>query len=296
MKTIRIFSLILLTAGLLSCERKVQFNDAPFVAFDQTSVLVNEDAGVIELGVTATSCTSPFSLTFVTEDDTAVSGIFYEVLENPAQILNFTNDAPTQVIKIEIKNQAGVFTGGADFAVKLSAATAGVGIVGNSACSITINDLDHPLSDILGSYTGQGNDAFGRAASYAVSISPDKNDVTKIWLNPVVPFFVLNGITGDLSVYGFVSDDHKTITLPFGQDTVERWNGAEDWMYLTGWVVDGSAPAIDDSPTEVKFVWNDAAGGFVNSGRFCLAGRSSGKLGNYYWLYWSPDGLLLKKN
>lgn len=295
MKTNRILASVALLAGLFSCTQKVEFHSVPFAAFDSVSVATEETDGVVEIPVTAYDFSSAFTVTFETEDGTATAGDFYTIVDNDTQILRFTPDAPTQIIKVGITDKSGTFTGNTTFKIKLATATNNVSLAGNTVCDVSIADKDHPLAAMLGTYAAQGNCAFGAALSYDLKVYADKDDVTKVWFDPISPFLLLNGMQADLQAYGIVSDEMKTITLPMGQNTVEVWGGAEDYMYLTSWAVEGGAPVIDDSVPELKFVWNDTAGGYVNDVKFCLGGRTTGKLGNYYYLYIPANGLMIKK-
>lgn len=300
MKTYRILAAALLAAGLASCEQKIEYKDVPFVAFNTTSISAKETAGSVDIAVTAYSFTDPFSVTFGTVDNKAIEGDFYEVVGNDAHVLRFTPEAPTQNITIGVVDKTGTFTGAADFTIKLLTATGDATIAGNSACKFVITDTDHPLSAMLGDYNVTGTCYFGRAQNFDITIEPDENDVTMVWLSNLSQLFVQNNIPAP--VYGVVSEDMKTISIPFMQvydeDENNVWAAAGDYFYLTSFepAATDYLTISDPSPsTFLKLIWDDTLGGYVNDSRFTYGGVVSGKLGNYYSLYYAPNGLLFKK-
>ena len=302
MKTNRILSVALLAVGLVSCTNKVEFYDVPFVAFDKVAVSVEEVDGTVNIPVTAYSFTEPFSLTFETVDGKAIEGDAYEIVDNDARVLRFTPENPTQNIVVDIVNKKGIFTGALDFTINLLTATGDVTLAANTTCKVNIVDKDHPLAKMLGTYTSSQSDAFGQATTTTVTIEPDEDDVTMVWINPIVHFLAGNGIPGDLPVYGIVSEDLKEIEIPYfqktGYDVSNVGLGTKgDDLTLYSWGISGqSAVIVDSGITSFKFIWDDAAGGYVNDSKFCLGGAITGTLGNYYYLYVPEKGTLLKKN
>ena len=160
MKTNRILAAAVLVASLASCTQKLQFTDVPFATFDKITVGTTETAGTVEIGVTATSSTKAFSVVFEVIENTAKAGTHFEILDNPAQVLSFTPQNPTQIIKVGVIDLSGTFTGDTNFSIKLASATEGVNLNGNTVCKISIKDFDHPLSKMLGTYTSASMDAF----------------------------------------------------------------------------------------------------------------------------------------
>ena len=303
MKTYRILAAALLTAGLVSCSNKIEFKSVPFAAFDKTSISVTEDAGEVEIAVTAYDFTDPFSVTFETVDGKAVEGEFYEIVGNDARVLRFTPEAPTQKITVEVINQEGTFTGAGDFVINLLTATGDVTLTGNTTCKFNIADLDHPLAAMLGNYTSTQVDVFGYNTTTDATIEADEEEIYKVWINPICHFLAGNGLPpDDLAVYGIVSEDMKTITVPYFQVTTFDPSiygaGVEgDFVTLFGWKIEADDVVVVDSGiTSFQFVWSDEAGGYINNSKFCLGGAISGKLGNFRYLYVPEGNMLLKKN
>lgn len=301
MKTNRILAAAVLVASLASCTQKLQFTDVPFATFDKITIGTSETAGTVEIGVTATSCTKSFSVVFEVIENTAKAGTHFEILDNPAQVLSFTPQNPTQVIKVGVIDLSGTFTGDTNFSLKLASATEGVNLNGNTVCKISIKDFDHPLSEMLGTYISTETDAFNQATSITVTIEPDPDDTYKVWINPISHFLAGNGLPGELPVYGIVSTDKKTITVPYFQNTgfdvsVYGVGVTGDDLTLYSWAVEADDVVVVDSGiTAIKFEWSDEAGGYVNDSKFCLGGAITGKLGNFYYMYVPEKAMLLKK-
>ncbi len=187
------------------------FNDADaFVAFNKTSLSISEQGGILNIPVTLASVGGITSaVTYNVIDGTAKSGINFRLVDGSAT-LNFTAAEPTQNIQIEIINVAGVFTGDIKFTVELANAGS-VNLGFSKTCSVTINDEDHPLSAILGSYSAKGSSYFNGAEQWTMELTKDASDISKVWIGN----FVAGG--SNKLVYGIVNNDMTVISVPKGQ-------------------------------------------------------------------------------
>ena len=193
-------------------ETPVFSSEDSFVAFDKGAAIVNEDAGKISLPISVASI-DPVGVTVAYEvvDGTAKVGENFKLVNESATVV-FDGQARSSVIEIDIVNVAGEFTGDLTFTVNLvSAGSLDLGF--NKSCTVTIADLDHPLSDVLGTYSVAGESYFNGPASWEAEFTKDAVDLTKVWMRGLAPGFAT---AGDL-IYGFVSEDHNTITIPIGQ-------------------------------------------------------------------------------
>ena len=86
----------------------------------------------------------------------------------------------------------------------------------NNTCSITINDIDHPLSALFGTYTASAADYWGDQYDFSVTLSKDASDVSKIWISNLDPYFAGYGFVAPKYnyIYGVVNDDMTLITVP----------------------------------------------------------------------------------
>lgn len=220
LKNISLGLVALAAMAFSSCSNDLpKFNDADaFVAFTSTSaVSVNEDKGTLEIPVLLSSLNGKEgTVDFEFEPDAtspAKEGVNFSVA-NESKTLTFTKDANTQKIKLNIVNLADNFTGDLRFTIKLKNAQ-GVNLGADNSLTVTICDLDHPLSFMLGTYTAVGNSYFNGTQEWTVKISKDDSDVSKVWITNMVP----GGSSASSPVYGTVNADKTEIHIPVGQAT-----------------------------------------------------------------------------
>ncbi len=283
-------------AGLAACAKPAQFYNPPFVIMEATSVTVEESnpAKTLELTVLAYGIKEACTVTYVVEAGTATEGVDYS-LTDASGILKFSPESATQTISLSVTGQPGAYTGNTQFKVKLASASEGVTLGAATTCTVTVKDLDHPLSAILGEYNAAGIDVFDVEIVWPLSVTADEKDIHKVWLKNVIGLPAYNDLDWDLSVYGIVSDDLKTITIPYLQQTGLEWNADEDWLQLCSWGVEDGKIVVDETPGEFKLVWSDEYKGFINDGRLAFDAAKTGKLGNYGGLYYTANSILFKK-
>ena len=211
--------------ALASCDKNEPnvFDDKDaFVAFDAVSVTYAEDyskdGATFKIPVTLASVkgveeTVKFEVV-TPEQKGAVAGANFELVTTTG-VLSFDAEKRTQYI--EFKTMAdGEYTGDLKFSVKLlPSETLPVG--SESECTVTISDIDHPLTFILGSYTATGEKYGTGVISWTMTLLKDAEDDHKVWIDNI---FANDGWKGsDTMFYGIVSDDHTTINIPFGQES-----------------------------------------------------------------------------
>lgn len=209
---------------LVACNNDLpKFDDKDaYVAFTNTSMSVDEnvESSTLDIPVLFTSLNGlETKVDFEIVDNTARQGINFELV-NSNSTLQFTKDAPMQNITIRILDND-VFGGDVDFMIKLKQ-TEGTTLGAVQTCNIKIVDNEHPLAEILGTYTGAGESYFGGALSWTLTLEKDEDDVSTVWIGNLVP----DG--GNLKVYGVVNDDKTEIRIPVDQALVK------DRAQLTG--------------------------------------------------------------
>ena len=215
-KSLKIFSIIAIAGWVtLSCSKlneDPKFNDKDaFVSFTSASMSFNEDVGVANIPVTLVSLNGfTNTVSFNIINGTAQQGTDFTV--TGGNQLNFTPSAPTQNIQIQIVNHEGFFTGDMSFAIELDNAGS-VNMGASKRISVTILDLDHPLTPILGSYTAIGESGFDGEQSWTITLSKDASDLSKVWITN----FVLGGSSASTPIYGIVDDDMTEIKVPVHQ-------------------------------------------------------------------------------
>ena len=247
---------------LASCNNDLpEFNDADaFVAIQQTSASGAETSGKLEIPVMLTSLAGlQGSVDFVITPDSAkgaVEGTHFTIA-NESRTLTFTKDEPVQNIVINIIDND-KFDGDVMFTIELTNVQ-GAKLGANKKCVVTLEDDEHPLAFILGSFTGKSESGFGGELDWTLTIEKDAENLQKIWISNLVP----GGST--MKVYGTVNDEKTELHIPVGQDILSNssydgkirafygYNGEEEITsggYITGQIAeDGTITILDDYGT-----------------------------------------------
>ena len=212
------FGLVALaTMAFSSCSNDLpEFNDADaFVALRATTASFVENGEGTEVEVLLTSLNGlEGSVDFEIVPDSvapANEGVDFTI-ENASKTLTFTKDAPTQSIKIKaIDND--VYTGDKRFTINLVNAK-GVNLGANKSITVTVEDDEHPLAFMLGTYAAKGSSLFNGDIEWTVKIAKDDTDAAKVWISNMVP----DG--SNTAIYGTVNDAKDEIRIPVKQDIV----------------------------------------------------------------------------
>lgn len=207
----------LLAAGVLlfaSCninEEPTFDNKDTFVAFTNATMSIGEDKGTLEIPVLLSSLSgmsTSVDFEIVTDGSTAVEGTHYSI--EGGNTLTFTKDAPTQYIKLNIIDND-TFNGDVKVIFVLKDPQ-GVNLGASKQCQVTIEDNEHPLLFILGTFACKGESNFGGDLEWNLTIEKDADDLNKVWINNLVP----GG--SSLKIYGTITEDKTEIHIPVGQE------------------------------------------------------------------------------
>ena len=247
-KLIKFLNIFIIGALVLaSCDvnKTPVFQDKDsFVGFTTPTVSVKEDGGVVRLPVTfASPDGKTVTATYTVKDISAKQGTNY-TLKNAAATITFDAQNRNSFIEINIVNKAGLFTGDLKFSVEITAVP-GANVGGDKVCTVTINDLDHPLTPILGNYNATGTSYFDGPSGWVMTFAKDASDVSKVWISN----FVLDGST--LPVYGVVNKTMTEIKVPRGQRIGE--NPSYGFIELRGYYgPDGAVEIADGENITIK--------------------------------------------
>ena len=252
-KIILYFALVAGVFAAVSCDKNLPpvFDDAnAFVAFDTASAsldeaIVDEEGNVLpqtatlKLPVTLASVKGlAETIKFTVTDGTAKSGVNYN-LKTTSGTLSFDAQNRTQYIEFEVLYYP-EYTGDLKFTVELSPSD-NVAVGQASVCTVTVGDVDHPLSGLIGAYKATSSIG-ARTNPWTMELFKDEEDDHMVW------FFDLFANPGwsitDTMFYGNVDDDLTTINIPFGQQSVYLYGGetpvtlywldADDYVGKTG--------------------------------------------------------------
>lgn len=246
----KIFIAGIATLSLAACSHKAQYFGEDFIAFKGSSYTVNESVGTYKIGVMAypQDGNPNTTVSFKVIEKTAKSGKDFTV-EPASGVLTFAGDS-TQYITIKVVDHDALYTGDLKFDLQITSTTNNYTFPNYNTVSITIKDEDHPLLEMFGNYT-MGGVTLSETPAYInetwnMEIGPYEGDVTKVWLNVVVPisstkYYGSYFKHGTVNVYGIVSDNKTKITIPVPQETVARpddlFNGftADDRFWVYKW-------------------------------------------------------------
>ena len=248
------------SAFAASCNKNAEpvFNDKDaFVAFNSQTLSVSEDYSkdgdnfkipVTLASVKGIETTVKFEVTSLT----AKAGVNFS-LETSSGVLTFNAENRTSYIEIKTLPD-GIFTGDLQFRVEVFA-NEDVTTGSENICTVTINDIDHPLTALLGEYTMTGT-KYGASApvSWTMELRKDKEDVTKVW------FYNMMGNSDwagdDIMYYGIVDADKTKITVPFGQTSEYVYSNGNP---VTLFGLDSELNDYEDGSLEITLT-TDASG------------------------------------
>ena len=248
---------------LASCDKNEPnvFDDKDaFVAFGQVSVSYNEDYSkdstmTFKIPVTLASVkgleeTVKFEIV-APEDSTkaAKAGVNYELVTTTG-VLSFNAENRTQYIEF-LTMPDGEYTGDLSFSVKLLP-TETLAVGAESECTVTICDIDHPLTFMLGAYTATGVNYWNGPTTWTMTFYKDAEDDHKVWIDNL--FEKASWAAEDTRYYGIVSDDNTTINIPFGQTTEYKYSNGKPVTLLGFNGEDG----YDTGSVDVKIIMEGA--------------------------------------
>ena len=208
------------------------FDDSnAFVAFDKASVNIDEDSkDTLRIPVTLASVAGlNENISYVVTDSTAKKGVNFTLVDETAT-LRFDDKNRLQYIEI-VPKYDGLYTGDLVFTITLNA-SANVTLGAASLCTVKINDVDHPLTPILGDWTITADNYWNGPMTYTLTLKKDDKDDHMVWFYNI---FGLDGWKGDDTMYyGNVSDDLTKIVIPFGQEMNEYQYKGTMPCYLLG--------------------------------------------------------------
>lgn len=197
-----------------------EFDDADaFLAFTSSSAKVSETAGSIQIPVMLTSragLSGTVTIEVDAEKSTATEGKDFTI-DN--KTLTFDAANPVQKFTVSVKDND-EFTGNRTVKLKLTNTSLNLGAA--KECTLTIEDDEHPLAFILGTYHASADSYFSSRGHYDwdITVARDDDDINKVWIGNLDPFFYANGFMApeENNFYGFVSDDKTQILVPVDQE------------------------------------------------------------------------------
>ncbi len=234
-RNILIFAALALTLLLsVSCNREYKYEPTTYATLYTTSFSFDETVGEVKVPVLLNNPTGKeVQIAIKLIPDSAEKDIDYELTSPENGILKFSGDTDSLAVVIGINSFEGTFTGGKSFSMEISSLTDGVSVGNISTAKFSIKDLDHPLTFLMGTWTGTLIDAFeGYEIPTELTISEDTEDPT--YKNVVVEG--LDPMNGDFAeaIIGTYNSETKEIVFAAKQTLVTPPEGYEVGL-LMGW-------------------------------------------------------------
>lgn len=223
-KIFYLFSIVVMGMLVASCH----LNDLPtfddkdaFASFSNSSMKAAENVGTLNIPVHVTSLNGvATTVTYEFVNGSATQGVDFEDATGSGSI-TFAAGESEKYITVKIIPHLGVFTGDRAFSVKFKS-TGDIKSGASNSCNVTIADIDHPLSNLFGTYTATAFSPWYGDFSWEVTLSKDESDVTKIWMTDPDPYFASYGYAAQ--IYGIVNDAKTEIVFPTHQEHVSAYS------------------------------------------------------------------------
>ena len=193
---------IYLTAAVLglvlasSCGRKIEFEHIPFATLQTGTYSFNENAGEIIIPVTIYNpMSTDMQLTVKVTDGKAKEGVDFEMISPMSGVLTCAAGETEQNIVIAINDFPGELTGTKDFSLEIASATEGFQVGNVNTAKMTIMDLDHPLKDFIGVWTGSTTGYSGYNYTWDITVEGNDDD-------PTYSTLILSNLCPYTSIYG----------------------------------------------------------------------------------------------
>lgn len=215
------------------------FDDAnAFVSFNSVALTCSETDGTINIPVTLSSVAGiSATVHYEVVDGTAKAGTDYIVTNQDRTLVFGNGDQRFQTIPIEIVNRPGNYTGNLSFTVQFSD-LGGVNDGDANTCTVTIEDADHPLTYMFGSF-----DAVSGSDAWTLEVDGDEADGTVVWITDL--FNLQDETMTESLLFSAANTATGVMTVAFGQqatvpaeneedeDTIYQLSGISENGYMT---------------------------------------------------------------
>jgi hypothetical protein len=247
---LNIFWGLSLIGALSSCSEDEHIipSDTPSVfGFGKSTVSVKEGVETVEIEVVWSKFTQiPGEVTLTvagTGNAKAEENIDYTI---STKTLTFGADEYRKSFTITSAEGNDTYTGTKNFIITLASsnvANARLGAVGKSAtCTVSIADIDHPLTALFGEATMRYISYYDNAEWTApVNITPDPGDITIVWIATdfgVAGSYIKEAAEAPLKAEVVTTDENFILTIKLPHQLGSYWNGGNP-LTMYGIIPDG---------------------------------------------------------
>lgn len=226
-KNILFFTTLMLIV-FSSCDRKAEFKSVSFVTLENTSYSVGEDAETLKIPVTIYNASNQevqvivkVSTESYDDNKKAEEDKNFRLSKPQTGVLTFAPGETTKDIELEILHDPAQ-TGSKYLDITIQSADEDF-ITGNiNKTSCRIRDLEHPLKEFIGDWTGEVEDYWMGPTTLTMSIAEDQNDDTgtKLRISNIDPISAT--LPKAYSVKAVANEEKTAITIandqPVGKD------------------------------------------------------------------------------
>lgn len=206
----------------VACNRKVEYVYDTYVTMYNTSYTINENVGQLKVPVILRNASgSEVQVSVKLNEGKALEGVDYELIEPASGILTFSGETDSLAVVIGITEFKGEFTGSKNFTIDITSLSENIYMGSYSRADVNINDLDHPMAPVLGSWSGTTTEElYGSAINMIFEIASDPNkpeEFDKLLITTYDPF-VLSGLKVNLEATATLNEDGTgEIVIPSDQ-------------------------------------------------------------------------------
>lgn len=190
----KIFFGVALLALIVSCNpnKLPQFTESDnFVAFVNSKIMVKEDAGTLQIPVRLSSINpvqTNVTYSVVPRDGDAIAkeGVNFS-LQDKSAVLAFDGKTRENFISVNILDVEG-YTGDVSFMLRLGNGGK-LGLGACDSCVVTIQDKDHPLIQLFGTYEGSADTVDDGKISWPITIGKVEGSIISVKIYNISPFY-----------------------------------------------------------------------------------------------------------
>lgn len=297
MKTsIRIISLLVLAASLVSCNNVAEYKHEAFVTLPNDKLTVKETASELKVPVNLysqnpTRTTVTYTISTEGEKNPAVAGEDKDyIIKGTQGVLNLSN-VPGEVsdsIVIKPVSYPGEIQGNKSFVITLATVTDdGVSMGATSKCKVTIIDVDGGLNLLVGTWVGTNLASNGDAAELSFNIDQVEGNEEGLEDYKDANVKILAGSTAkdpstnpweiQVDLFAYYDDETNQLQI-YPQQIFAGGNFGETYGVL--YVAFDVAATLSGAPTPVCFSILESEMSLVDDTYFALYNESGSYIGN----------------
>jgi hypothetical protein len=258
-----------------SCNRKVEFEHTTFATFGAVKYNVPENIEKLSIPVILYNSTGAADVTVSVNANTAVEDTDFEIVSPANGLLSFSEGVDTPYVEVAINAMEGEFTGAKDFSLTLASATEGVSVGNFNKATVTITDLDHPLSAFVGNWNGTLTFASDPPEAMPTTLQIETVDTdetyTKLTISGLEPAYAAY-VTGPLEAV--FDKETNILTIPAGQLGMYV-NSNYDFIFI----------GLDESWSSIinpRFIYSETDKTLTQLDPFGVLDNNTGKLYSVY--------------